>query len=71
MRSAGRWAAAALAVVVLVVSGVPSIPEALVRAVDAVAGFLASAFMLTLAADLVFLAVIGLLLLVTRWFQGG
>lgn len=59
-----------LAVVVLVITGVPSIPDGLVRAADAVAGFLASAFVLTLAADLVFMVVIWLLLLLTRWFQG-
>jgi hypothetical protein len=39
--------------------------------VAGIAGYLASAFLLTLAADLVFMAGIGLLLLATRWVQGG
>lgn len=58
-----------VAAVVIFVSGVPSIPEGVVRAVNAVAGFLAFAFGLTLAADVVFVVVIWLALAVTRWWQ--
>ena len=57
------------AAVVLIVTGVPAIPLTVVDAVNAVAGYLAAAFGLTLAVDVVFLAVIGLLLVVTRWLQ--
>lgn len=58
------------AAVVLIVTGVPSIPPTVVDAVNAIAGYLAVAFGLTLAVDLVFMAVIGLLLVLTRWLQG-
>jgi membrane-associated protease RseP (regulator of RpoE activity) len=59
-----------VAAVVLVVSGVPAIPPRVVEAVNAVAGYLASAFGLTLAVDLVFaLVILGLTLLTDR-FKG-
>jgi hypothetical protein len=58
-----------LAVILLVVLGVPSITERTVSNVNAVAGYLAIAFGLTLVVDSVFLIVIGLLLWVTRWWQ--
>ena len=60
-----------VAAVVLVVGGVPTIPPEVVRAVNAIAGYLATAFALTLAVDLVFMLVIGLLLWLSRWIQGG
>jgi hypothetical protein len=47
--------------VVLVAVGVPAIPRQVVEGVNAVAGYLASAFGLTLATDLVFMALIALL----------
>jgi hypothetical protein len=59
----------AVAVVVLVVVGVPAIPAAAVAGVNRLAGYLATAFGLTLAVDLVFAVVIGGLLVGTRWFQ--
>jgi hypothetical protein len=59
------------ALVVLIVGGVPAIPADVVQAVNAIAGYLASAFGLTLATDLVFLIVIGLLTWVTIWIRGG
>jgi len=59
-----------VAAVVLVVAGVPAIPDALVRGVNVLAGYLASAFGLTLAVDLVFMIVIFLLLWLTRWIRG-
>jgi hypothetical protein len=62
---------AIVAAAVLVVGGVPSIPDGAVRAVDAVARFLASAFALTLAADVVVMVVIWLLVWWTRWLQSG
>ncbi|MGD9145801.1 MAG: hypothetical protein PVI80_09595 [Anaerolineae bacterium] len=58
------------AAVVLIVTGIPAIPPSVVDTVNAIAGYLAAAFGLTLAVDLVFMAVIGLLLVVTRWLQG-
>jgi hypothetical protein len=58
------------AAVVLIVTGVPAIPPTIVDGVNAVAGYLVAAFGLTLAVDAVFMAVIGLLLIVTRWLQG-
>jgi hypothetical protein len=54
----------------LVVAGVPSIPPGVRDAVNAVAGYLASAFGLTLAVDALFVLVIGLLLWGTRRWQG-
>ncbi len=59
-----------IAALMLLVTGIPEIPPSVVDGVNAVAGYLASAFALTLAVDLVFLAVIGLLLLSTRAVQG-
>jgi len=57
--------------VVVVVTGVGSIPQQVVDSVSAVAGYLASSFGLTVAVDAVFMAVFGLLLLFTRWIQDG
>jgi hypothetical protein len=57
--------------VVLIVTGVPSIPRQVVDSVSAVASYLASSFGLTLVVDAIFMAVLGLLLLVTRWIQDG
>lgn len=57
------------AAIFLVVAGVPSIPPAVREAVDAAAGYLASAFGLTLAVDAIFVLIIALLLWVTRWLQ--
>jgi hypothetical protein len=56
-------------VVFLVVRGVPTISPQVVEGVNAIAGYLASAFGLTLAADLVFMLAIGLLLWGTRQAQ--
>jgi hypothetical protein len=53
------------ALVVVVVVGVPAIPDQVVAWVNAVAGYLVSAFGLTLATDLVFVFIIGLLFWVT------
>jgi hypothetical protein len=58
-----------LAAVMLLVGGIPAIPAEAVRSVGAVAGYLASAFALTLAADGVFVVVIALLLWLTRRVQ--
>jgi len=58
------------AAAVLIVTGIPSIPPTVVDGVNAVAGYLGAAFGLTLTVDAVFMAVIGLLLVVTRWSQG-
>jgi hypothetical protein len=57
------------AAVVVVVSGVPSVSPEVVAAAGVGAAFLASAFGLTLAANVVFGAVIGLLLWITRRLQ--
>ena len=59
-----------VAAVVLVVTGVRGISPAVVDGVNAIAGYLAIAFGLTLAVDLVFMLVIWLVLLPTRWLQG-
>lgn len=59
-----------VAAVLLIVSGVPAIPPEVVAGVNAIAGYLASAFGLTLAVDLVFVLVIGLLMWITKWLQG-
>ncbi len=59
-----------VAAVVLLVSGVPAIPPSIVQGVSNVAGYLASAFGLTLAVDLLFLLLIGMMLWITRWAQG-
>ena len=57
------------AAILLVVAGVPSIPVEVARAVNDVAGYLASSFAVTLVVDLLFVLVMGLLLLITRWIQ--
>lgn len=57
------------AAVIVVVGGVPVIPEVAVEGVSALASYLASAFALTLAVDLVFMIVIGLLLWLTATIQ--
>jgi hypothetical protein len=62
---------AIVAVVVLIFAGIPAIPTDVAQAVNYVAGYLATAFGLTLAVDLVFIGVMGLLLVVTRGWQGG
>lgn len=56
--------------VVLLVSSVRGISPALVDGVNAVAGYLATAFGLTLAVDLVFMLLLLLVLMPTRWLQG-
>jgi hypothetical protein len=56
--------------VVLVVTGVPAVAPDVVSWVSHAASYLAYGFGLTLAADLVFMLVIGLLLLLTRRVQG-
>jgi hypothetical protein len=53
----------------LIVAGVPSIPAGVQEAVDAVAGYLASAFGITLAVDALFVLIIALLLWGTRGLQ--
>ena len=58
-----------VAALVLVVAGIPAIPDEVVKVVNGAAGFLASAFGLTLAADAVFMLIIGVLTLTTRWIQ--
>lgn len=57
------------AAVLLVVGGVPQIPPRVVDWVNAIAGYLASAFGLTLATDAVFVVLISLLLGATRRVQ--
>ncbi|MGD2205505.1 MAG: hypothetical protein PVH17_01885 [Anaerolineae bacterium] len=57
------------ALVLLIAGGVPTIPPQVVDGVSALAGYLASAFGLTLVTDLVFVLVIGALLWLTRRFQ--
>jgi hypothetical protein len=59
-----------VAAVMLLVTGIPAIPSSVVDGVNAVAGYLASAFGLTLAVDVVFMIVIGLLRLATTWLRG-
>jgi len=54
----------------LAVSGLRGISPAVVDGVNAIAGYLAVAFGLTLGVDLVFLLIIWAVLLPTRWFQG-
>lgn len=56
--------------VVLVVSGLRGVSPAVVDGVNAIAGYLAVAFGLTLGVDLAFLLIIWAVLLPTRWFQG-
>ena len=57
------------AAILLIVGGVPAIPEDMVRIVNAVAGYLATAFALTLAVDAIFMLAIWLLLWLTRLLQ--
>ena len=57
------------AAIFLVVAGVPSLSPRVRETVDAVAGYLASAFGITLAVDALFILVIVLLLGVTRRLQ--
>ncbi len=57
------------AAVIMVVGGVPVIAEVAVEGVSALASYLASAFALTLAVDLVFMVAIGLLLWLTATIQ--
>jgi hypothetical protein len=59
-----------VAAILLIVTGIPAIPPTAVEAVNAIAGYLAAAFGLTLGVDMVFMAFIGLLLVLTRWWQG-
>ncbi len=54
-----------VAVVAVIVVGLPNVPPAIVNGVSAFAAYLASAFTLTLAVDAVFMLVIGLLGLLT------
>jgi hypothetical protein len=56
--------------IVVVVTGVRGISPSVVEAVNAVAGYLATAFGLTLGVDLVFMGAILFVLLPTRWWQG-
>lgn len=56
--------------VMLVVGGFPSVPEAAVQVVSRGVGYLASAFGLTLAVDLLFVLLLGILLSITRRAQG-
>lgn len=60
-----------VAAVLLIVTGAPAISEETVQRVNGIAGFLASAFVLTLAVDLLFMALIGLMLWLVRWWQEG
>lgn len=60
-----------VAAVLLIFTGVPAISEETVQRVNAIAGFLASAFLLTLVIDLLFMALIGLVLWLVRWWQEG
>lgn len=57
------------ALVLMIVSGVPAIPAEVVDGANAVAGYLASAFGLTLAVDALFMLIIGVLVWATRWLQ--
>jgi membrane-associated protease RseP (regulator of RpoE activity) len=57
------------AVVSLVVGGVPTIPDEIVQGLNDIAGYLASAFGLTLAVDVVFVLIIALLTRATRRVQ--
>jgi hypothetical protein len=59
-----------VAAIALVFSGVRGISPGLADGVNAVAGYLAAAFGLTLAVDMVFMLVIWTILLPTRWLHG-
>jgi hypothetical protein len=61
---------ALVALALLIVTGVPAMPPVVTDWLNAIAGYLASAFGLTLATDLVFVLVIGLLTWLTLWVQG-
>ncbi|MGD8624745.1 MAG: hypothetical protein PVF47_12670 [Anaerolineae bacterium] len=56
--------------VYLIVAGVPSVSPQALAAVNTIAGYLASAFGLTLAVDIFFALIIALLLAITRRAQG-
>jgi hypothetical protein len=58
-----------VAAAVLLVTGIPAIPDEVVEVVSGAAGYLATAFALTLAADSVFMVIIGVLTLAIRWVQ--
>jgi hypothetical protein len=55
--------------VVLIGTGLPAVPESVGLALNRGAGYLASAFGLTLAVDLIFVLILGLLLGITRRAQ--
>lgn len=59
------------AAILLVVGGVPTVPPELARAANGVAGYLATAFALTLVVDVAVTLVLWLLVLVTRRLQPG
>jgi hypothetical protein len=56
--------------IVVVVTGVRGISPSVVDSVNALAGYLATAFGLTLGVDLVFMGVILLVLMPIRWWHG-
>jgi hypothetical protein len=58
------------AAVLLIVGGIPTIPQPVLDALSAIAGYLASAFGLTLVTDAVFILFIALLTWATRRIQG-
>lgn len=60
-----------VAAILLIVTGIPTISPETVQRVNGIAGFLASAFVLTLAVDLLFMALIELMLWFTRRWQMG
>jgi hypothetical protein len=60
-----------VAVVLLIVTGTPTLSPDTVQTVNGIASFLASAFVLTLAVDLLFMALIGLMLWFTHWYWEG
>jgi hypothetical protein len=58
------------AAIILFVTGIPAISPTVVERVNEIASYLATAFGLTLAVDLLFMAVIGVMLLITRRMRG-
>jgi len=58
-----------VAVVAVIVVGLPNVPPAIITGVSAFAAYLASAFALTLAVDAAFMLVIGLVSLLTDAFK--
>jgi hypothetical protein len=60
-----------VAAVLLILTGTPTLSAETVQTVNGIASFLASAFGLTLAVDLLFIALIGLMLWFTRWWWQG